>query len=655
MIQLRVFLRVILGKNNTSSTHFSLDYKASLYFFLERQKVKRKQLNKGYLSQATLGSFSPKLKCWQGQHFNFYIPHKSQSYFLGSNFQSIKTIKKRLSALSSIQKMWGRYINYYPPLKEDGEIRSPPLRGGSNTMGKAYRNTFDKEQNTLPVPVNNLNLEKKFNRLSGVSKPFNFKGLNNLSVNNAPFREHYKQDSKQVLTKILLFLKKETLKKSYQTPAVIITKVNQQLRKIYYLKVISNKLLMPFPSLIREADNSLYYPPWLPLAGLAYPDNFPMLNMGEVHIKHRNPAFSIKRKLSDFKSPTFTLMDKLIKKLIWTMLKKQYSNLSKSVIVNKNWFFLVVKNVIKNDLLHTPESNPLKSQSQGSALTYAPRPLGSGGKKSYYFQQMSYFFSVSLVPFNSFSLKKEKSCLIQLSLPNQRLGRHKCGQGPHFEKYFFFWSKELLLMQSVVPPHTLNITVKSGGKSNRIDLAVLFFLKINLYNTYTVMYTSEKLKNKSHLKVPSFETTLAPRPIGSRAKNEITKNSLFGITHYLDSSKRKQSVLKMSNLFPQFSIISDYLVMSKLDSLGAFVFLVPTNRNPLEQSGTQLRSRRFKGLSVGTIPNIKENEHIPTDKFKNVSILYSNSSNKLKSSKKQKLFSIWKNQNRVTSFCNYSF
>ena len=113
----------------------------------------------------------------------------------------------------------------------------------------------------------------------------------------------------------------------------------------------------------------------------------------------------------------------------------------------------------------------------------------------------------------------------------------------------------------------------------------------------------------------------------------------------------------MSNLFPQFSIISDYLVMSKLDSLGAFVFLVPTNRNPLEQSGTQLRSRRFliKGLSVGTIPNMNENEHIPTDKFKNVSILYSNSSNKLKSSKKQKLFSIWKNQNRVTSFCNYSF
>ena len=448
--------------------------------------------------------------------------------------------------------MWGRYINYYPPLKEDGEIRSPPLRGGSNTMGKAYRNTLDKEQNTLPVPVNNLNLEKKFNRLSGVSTPFNFKGLNKLSVTNAPFREYYKQDSKQVLTKILLFLKKETLKKSYQTPAVIITKVNQQLRKIYYLKVISNKLLMPFPSLIREADNSLYYPPWLPLAGLAYPDNFPMLNMDFAHIKHRNPAFSIKRKLSDLKSPTFTLMDKLIKKLIWTMLKKQYSNLSKSVIVNKNWFFLVVKNVIKNDLLHTPESNPLKYQSQGSALTYATRPLGSGGKKSYYFQQMSYFFSVSLVPFNSFSLKKEKSCLIQLSLPNLRLGRyksglcpdfslpprpfilikgsgkrgisaffrrhfspqtlkikgvwgHKSGLRPDFEKYFFFWSKELLPMQSVVPPHTLNITVKSGGKSNRIDLAVLFFLKINLYNTYTVMYTSEKLKNKSHLKVPSLK------------------------------------------------------------------------------------------------------------------------------------------------------
>ena len=142
------------------------------------------------------------------------------------------------------------------------------------------------------------------------------------------------------------------------------------------------------------------------------------------------------------------------------------------------------------------------------------------------------------------------------------------------------------------------------------------------------MYTSEKLKNTSHLKVPSFEGTFAPRPIVSGEKNEITKNYLFGITHYLDSSKRKQSVLKMSNLFPQFSIISDYLVMSKLDSLGAFLFIVP---------------------------NTNKNDSIPPDKFKNVYILYPNSYNKLKRSKKEKLFSIWKNQNRVTSFCNYFF
>jgi hypothetical protein len=696
--------RITLCKNNHTYHNFSQDYKSSLYFLLERQKSKIKLLNTVYFSNETFVSFPPKSTLGlQFRIFAFYIPHKFQSDFLVTNFHSIKTIKKALSSLYSIQSafyargyapgiegtyaspsfarggklLWGRLIYYYHPLislRKDVNVRGFPL---------------DIQKTNFPVPVNQLHFGRKFIRLSGFSQPFNFEKYKDLSSDNLFFNANYKKDSKHVFTKILLFLKKETLNKSYQTPAVIITKVNQQLRKIYYFTVPSIKALMrsdpdglgvkqitaaytikdciaPCFLLLGCASERITSPPLHDLTGAQLNHNIPPkggdrgilfkgqspLNRGGIIAFFSSPPLRggydargyapgiegtltprAYGDLSISKAHFLTLIDKSLKKLIWTMLKKQNSNISNYFIANKNWFFLVVKSLIKTYLFNRQESNPLKDQKSNS------------------FPQMSYFFSLSLIPFSSLFLKKENSCLIQ-------------------HKYFYLWPKKC----------RKNIEPYLGGDKGRMKrrhkgdtlLNDLCFANQSAFIEGTYASPSRSGIPPFHY---SFHGThgknLHPPLWGdkggmlcipydnSREKNKNeSRNYLFGITHYLDSSKRKQSVLKMSTLFQKFSIISEILVISKFYSLGGILFLVPAKRNILnllEISGTQLISRRFKGLKMGKILNQKENYNISTDKFQNVLILYKKSCNKLKNSKKQKLLSIWKNQNQVTSFCYYYF
>jgi hypothetical protein len=605
-------------------------------------KTKIQVMSRWFLSPGTLISF-PKKTCsgWYVAIFSFYIHKKIHSHSMGSNIYSIKAIKKALSQIYSIRKNFGIIS------KELRNNPHPPFGGIGRNLKTLYR----------------------------VPNPSNPKGLEGFTGKPAQLKRQSKQDSKQLFSKILLFLKKETLKKSYQTPAVIITKLNQQLHSTPFC--IISKFQPPSCPIGQEGISAsgtlaLRNNPHPPLGDrgvegtsvsvlmalrkyyLAYPNDSK---------KEANSSETLTFPIRDWegtsvgRAHTLTLMNKSIKKLIWTMLKKQYSNISLSLIANRNWFFLLVKNLRKINLFNRLDSGP--------------HPFG--GKKSDSFQQMSYFLSLSLVPFKSVSLKIGKSCLVQLnssvlfwskkSMVSKKIDPDfvsNCVFDPGFVSQVETREFNLLFKWVLISPiqGSFCMTVKSEARLNTQYLECSLFLKRNLYNNYTFLYTFQQL-HKEEKYFPSrngqqkltgktrqqlinvanegLTNNLQINPL-KEIQNGIRKNYLLGITHYLDSSKRQQSVLKRSKLFEQFSFISDKLVISKLYYFeGIFFTYLGTSRHSSKKAIVQNKKQNY-----------------PLSPFKN-SFLFQVSYKRIKYKKKQKVLYIWKNQDPVTSFCHYSF